>query len=267
MAFLGVAHVTEWAKIRLSFRILQKIPVFAFFFFVFHGVSFLKGDVQNGKRRGERGCRAWPRALGPRGLPEVLLIPPPSVQNAERMQLSLWKSRAVKGIRRGTKEKRDLTLERASFRTKNIPFVVQNTDFWLKKKQKRQSLCDPSLATPPSSPPHRTVPELWGLRVTLTPRPQGTNLGENRQFMIFFEDFFFWNKLIGDAKKGICLNCYRIPLPTAPSLPARCLRSSATSAEGEDSARMLSHPGCYPAREALKALLEMLFQFLARFYI
>lgn len=61
--------------------------------------------------------------------------PPIRTKRQTDAAFALEKQR-VKGIRRGTKKKRDLTLERASLRTKNIPFVVQNTDFWLKKHKR-----------------------------------------------------------------------------------------------------------------------------------
>lgn len=85
MAFLGVVHVIEWAKVRLSFIILQKVPVLHFLRFLF--CLFLKEDVQNWKHS----CVFWVRSLSG---PSSVLFPKTqsSVCKLVRIQRSKQKS-------------------------------------------------------------------------------------------------------------------------------------------------------------------------------
>jgi len=139
MAFFGVAHVTEWAKIRFIFHNIAKNSSFCT---SFHGVSFARGDAQSGGSRGGRNPPAPPGQPSPRS---------PSPTATPR---SLGKSGAVQGVRRETN--RHGTQTRSASHGK-YSFWSPNRWFLMKKREE-QSHCEPAwdpapLASPPSHSP------------------------------------------------------------------------------------------------------------------
>lgn len=136
MAFLGVAHVTEWAKIRLSFIILQKIPVFALFSWSF----FPKGRCAKREARGG-GC---PGGLSPSGIgtprgqnPAPLRVIAPTTHRTPQQR----RSRAEAECLKAWVERRNQTGPNARAGARSYEkhsFCSPNRWLLIKKKKKRK---------------------------------------------------------------------------------------------------------------------------------